>query len=134
MNDKNSLITTTFRKFKAPKNYIRFSEELAGKQKTVPRFVSKVVNKLAKKEVIPPTGVVIRGGTKLAKGLSYVGSVLAIGFGIWDTIKGANKIKEGSKLSDEFRKVIEPLKKAKVDINKQYDLITFFVVFTTLYY
>lgn len=85
--------------------------------------MAKVVNKIAGKKVIPKTGVIIKAGSTLSKGLTYLGSVITIGFGIWDTINGANKIKEGSKLSDEFRKVIGPLRKAKSDINKNYNLI-----------
>ena len=109
--------------FKAPKNFVRLSDELATSQKKVPAFLAKAVNKIAKKEVIPPTGVLIKSGSTLSKGLSAVSSVVAVGFGIWDTINGANKIKEGSKLSDEFRKVIKPLRKSKDDINKMYNLI-----------
>ena len=119
----NTLITTNFKKFKAPKSYIRLSDELAGKKIKVPKFVAKFVNKLAKKEFIPPTGIILKSGGTLSKSLAGVSSAVSLGLGIWDTIKGANKMKAGSSLSKEFRKVIEPLKKAKIDINKAYNLM-----------
>lgn len=123
-SDKTIPIAAKFRKFALPRNYIKLSEQLAGKQIAVPNFVAKGVNKIARKELINPGKVLVKGGTSLSKGISAVTSFVAIGFGIWDTINGARKIREGSVLSDEFRKVICPLRKARIDINKVFVLIT----------
>ena len=84
----------------------------------------KFVNKIAKKELIPSSGVILKEGSKLSKGLTGLGGVISIGFGIWDTIRGADKIKHGSKLSDEFRKVTGALVDSKDKINKFYDVIS----------
>ena len=75
---------------------------------------AKLVNKVARKELIKVSiGNIIKAGTKTAKGLLGLESAISIGFGIWDTIKGAKKIREGSSLSDEFRKAIGPLDEEK---------------------
>ena len=88
-----------------------------------PKFFAKIVNRIARKEIIPPSGVIIKEGSKFSKGLTVLGGVVSIGFGIWDTIHGANKMKHGSKLSDEFRKVTNSLQKAQTKINEYYDII-----------
>lgn len=99
------------------------SNKLVARQRTVPKFFAKIVNKIARKEIIPPSGVIIKEGSKFSKGLTVLGGVVSIGFGIWDTIHGANKMKHGSKLSDEFRKVTNSLQKAQTKINEYYDII-----------
>lgn len=99
------------------------AKKLIAGERTLPQFIVKFVNKIAKKEVIPSSGVIFKEGSKLSKGLTGLGGVLSIGFGIWDTIRGADKIKHGSKLSDEFRKVTSSLVDSKDKINKFYDVI-----------
>ena len=99
------------------------AQNLIAGERTLPQFIVKFVNKIAKKEVIPSSGVIFKEGSKLSKGLTGLGGVLSIGFGIWDTIRGADKIKHGSKLSDEFRKVTSSLVDSKDKINKFYDVI-----------
>ena len=85
---------------------------------------AKLVNKVARKELIKVSiGNIIKAGTKTAKGLLGLESAISIGFGIWDTIKGAKKIREGSSLSDEFRKAIGPLDEEKDKIIEFWSLI-----------
>ena len=79
----------------------------------VTKGVNKIWNKIARKDLIDSTGAIIKHSTKTAKALSALGAAISIGFGIWDTINGVNKIREGSALSDEFREVIDPLDKEK---------------------
>ena len=104
--------------------YKDLATKLVARDRTIPQFVVKSVNKIAKKELIPSSGVIFKEGSKLSKGLTGLGGAISIGFGIWDTIRGADKIKHGSKLSDEFRKVTWALVDSKDKINKFYDLIT----------
>ena len=74
--------------------------------------INKISQKIARKDLFDSAGVIKHSG-KAAKGLSIIGSAISIGFGIFDTINGAKKIREGSTLSEEFRKIIGPLDKEK---------------------
>ena len=103
--------------------YKDLATKLVAGDRTIPKFIVKFVNKVAKKEVIPSSGVIFKEGSKLSKGLAGLGGVISMGFGIWDTIRGADKIKHGSKLSDEFRKVTRSLVDSKDKINKFYDVV-----------
>ena len=111
---------------------IEFANKFAAKGADIPNWfpkwlksgITKGVNKIARKELIEvSTGNIIKHSTKTAKTFSLVGSAISIGFGIWDTINGANKIREGSSLSDEFRKVIGPLEEEKDKIIEFWSLI-----------
>ena len=105
-------------------SYKGLATKLVARDRTVPQFVAKFVNKIAKKEMIPSSGIILKEGSKLSKGLTGLGGAISIGFGIFDTIRGADKIKHGSKVSDEFRKVTGALVDSKDKINKFYDVIS----------
>lgn len=63
---------------------------------------------------------IVAAGTTSAKVLSGSLAGFAIAFGIWDVVEGAQKIKNGSELAQEFRKSSETLKEESAMLIKLY--------------
>ncbi|XP_067024625.1 uncharacterized protein [Acropora muricata] len=72
---------------------------------------AKNATQLAAPGIKMPGKTIVAAGTTTAIALSGSLACIAIVFGIWDVATGAQKIKKGSQLAQEFRKSSESLKK-----------------------
>ena len=65
----------------------------------------------------------VAAGSLAAKALAGVGSIVGVGFGIWDVVGGANQIKNGNEIASQYRKFANDLKMTKKTVIENFDML-----------